>query len=128
MSISYTIDGQNPTFLRFLCRGTYARDALLGVINEAIETANRMNRTAVLLDGRDIEGIPPGVFERYQLGVGAARIQRENMPLVTIAVVGNEPMIDPKRLGEIVFLNRGGVGKVFTDIDDAVAWLEDRAK
>ena len=76
----------------------------------------------------DVLGTPPDIFDRYQVGVGAVRIQREKTALVTIAVVGSEPMIDPSRLDEIVFHNRGGAGKVFTNIDEAVAWLQDSAR
>ena len=124
MSIRFTIDENNPEFIRLSCDGSYTRDALLGVFDEAIDIARIKGKSAVLVDIEGVTGTPPGIFERYQLGVGAARIQREKTPLVTIAVMGREPMIDPRRLGEIVFLNRGGVGKVFTNYDEAVAWLE----
>ena len=124
MSISYSIEESSSDFVRLACRGTYTRDALLALFDQAIETAIKMGRSAVLIDVRDVTGTPPGTFERYQLGVGSARIQREKRPLVTAAMVGHEPMIDPKRLGEIVFRNRGGVGRVFTNMEDAIAWLE----
>lgn len=124
MSITYTIEEGNPSFIRLICRGTYAQDALLTVFEQSIDVAVRKQRSAVLIDVRDVTGTPPGTFERYQLGVGSARIQRQKRPLVAAAMVGHEPMIDPRRLGEIVFRNRGGVGKVFTDIEEAIAWLE----
>ena len=125
MSISYTIEDTSPAYIRLVCRGTYARDALIAVFEHAIDTAIRMRRGAVLIDVRDVSGTPPDTFERYQLGAGGARIQRDKSPLVIAAMVGHEPMIDPKRLGEIVFRNRGGVGKVFTSMQDAMAWLEE---
>ncbi|MDH3287404.1 MAG: hypothetical protein OEP48_06730 [Betaproteobacteria bacterium] len=126
MSIDFTVDETNPAYVRLPCQGTYTRDALLSVVDEAIDIAASQNRRAVLVDIRDVKGTPPDMFGRYQLGVGTAKIQREKSVLVTIAVVGNEPMIDPQRLGETVFLNRGGIGKVFTNVDEAVAWLEQR--
>ena len=124
MGISYIIEEANPKFVRLVCRGTYARDALLAVFDQAIDVAIRMHRSAVLIDVRDVSGTPPEKFERYELGVGSARIQRQKRPLVTAAMVGHEPMIDPQRLGEIVFRNRGGVGRVFTDVQEAISWLE----
>jgi len=124
MSIDFKIDEENPAFVRLSCSGTYTRDAMLALFDQAFDIAIRMRRGAILIDIRDVSGAPPGVFERYQLGVGSARIQRGKKPLVTAAVVGYEPMIDPRRLGEIVFRNRGGVGKVFTSLKDAIAWLE----
>lgn len=125
MSISFTIEDTNPAFIRLVCRGAYARDALLAVFDQAIDIAIKMHRGAVLIDVRDVSGTPPDTFERYQLGAGGARIQRDKRPLVIAAMVGDEPMIDPKRLGEIVFRNRGGVGKVFTSMQDAITWLEE---
>ena len=128
MTISFTVDEEHPAFVRLACRGVYTRDALLSVFLQGIDGAASRNRRAVLVDIRGVEGTPPGIFERYELGVGAARTQREKTPLIIIAVVGDEPMIDPKRLGEIVFLNRGGIGKVFTEVDEAIAWLETRVE
>jgi len=37
-------------------------------------------------------------------------------------------MIDLERFGETVAVNRGAIGKVFTDVDEAVAWLEQIVK
>ena len=45
---------------------------------------------------------------------------------IYIAVVGDEPMIDSRRFGETVAVNRGAFGKVFTDFSEAKAWLKDR--
>jgi hypothetical protein len=126
MSINFTIDEKNPAFVRLSCRGIYTRDALLGVFDQAFDVAISKSRRAVLVEVWDVTGTPPDIFDRYRLGAGTVHIQREKAALVTIAVVGSEPMIDPRRLGETVFLNRGGIGKVFTDIDAAVAWLEEK--
>ena len=124
MSISFTVNEDNPAFLRLSCSGTYTRDSLLSLFEQAIDIATGKARKAVLIEIFDVAGAPVDVFERYELGAGAARIQREKRPLVALAVVGNEPAIHPTRIGEIVFNNRGGVGKVFTDLEEAVVWLE----
>jgi len=44
------------------------------------------------------------------------------------SLIGKEPMIDLERFGETVAVNRGAIGKVFTDVDEAVAWLEQIVK
>ena len=117
MSINFAVDEKHPAFVQLSCRGSYTRDALLDVFDQAIDVAISKGRRAVLVEVWDVTGMPPDIFDRYRLGVGAAHVQREKTVLVTVAVVGSEPMIDPRRLGEIVFLNRGGVGKVFTNIE-----------
>ena len=58
------------------------------------------------------------------MGEYYAQLSHEHKSIVAIAVVGNEPLMDPKRLGELVALNRGGRGKGFTDYDEAINWLE----
>jgi len=128
MSIAVSVDEKNPAFVRLSCRGSYTRDALLSVFDQAIDIAINKIRRAALVEVWDVTGTPPDIFDRYRLGIGAARIQKEKAVLVTIAVVGSEPMIDPRRLGETVFLNRGGIGKVFTNVDQAVAWLEESVR
>lgn len=128
MSITVSVDEKNPVFVRLSCRGSYTRDDLLSVFDQAIDIAISKIRRAVLVEIWDVTGTPPDIFDRYRLGIGAARIQKEKAALVTIAVVGSEPMIDPRRLGETVFLNRGGIGKVFTNVDEAAAWLEESVR
>jgi len=124
MSISFTVNEDNPAFVRLSCHGRYTRDSLLSLFDQAIDIATSKARRAVLIEVLEVTGAPTDMFDRYELGVGAARIQREKRPLIALAVVGNEPMIHPTRLGEIVFHNRGGVGRVFIDLEEALAWLE----
>ncbi len=81
-------------------------------------------RKAVLVDIRGLEGGPPTTMERYKQGVHVAEVQQESGKGILIAVVGNDPMIEPRKFGETVGRNRGAVGRVFTDIDEAVDWIE----
>jgi len=80
-------------------------------------------KKSVLIDLRAVKGTPPDIYERFILGVETVKIQRKNKTIVTIVIVGNEPMIDPERFGETVALNRGGIGKVFINIEEAESWL-----
>jgi len=124
MSIDYIIDDvSKSSYVRLTCRGTYTQESLLRTLDDAcILTLNKGHRS-VLIDVRAVKGTPPDIYERFIIGVETVRIQRKNKTIVTIVIVGNEPMIDPKRFGETVALNRGGIGKVFTNIGEAESWL-----
>ncbi len=76
---------------------------------------------------RDVTGEPFTTMERYELGVHGAELQRGIGRGIAFAVVGNEPMVDPERFAETVGRNRGAHVRVFTDIDDAVEWVENAA-
>jgi hypothetical protein len=52
------------------------------------------------------------------------RVQSPGGPLIRMAIVGSEPLIDRERFGEIVARNRGVPLKVTTDLDEALRWLE----
>jgi len=124
MSVQYTVDDfWNSSYERLTCHGIYTKEAILTIIDDACIIAINKGRKAVLIDFRAVEGTPPDILERFILGVETVRTQRKHKYIVTLAIVGNEPMIDPKRFGEIVALNRGGIGKVFTNIEEADSWL-----
>ena len=40
-----------------------------------------------------------------------------------VALVSNEPMIHPQRFGEVIAKSRGAQARVFTDLDEAMAWI-----
>ena len=78
---------------------------------------------AVLIDVRDLD-IVPTISERYRLGESAAA----NWQGPPVALVGRKQLMDPERFGEMVARSRGLDGRVFTDIDEARAWLASRVK
>jgi len=43
--------------------------------------------------------------------------------VVKVAVVGRPEQLDYKKFGEIVALNQGVNGRVFTNVEDAEEWL-----
>jgi len=68
-------------------------------------------------------------MERLQLGLTAARkylVERllKKIPSCRYAIVGNHPLVDPKRFGETVAVNRGVNVRAFTEMKQALAWLE----
>ena len=74
------------------------------------------------------ESAPPSLLDRFYLGSSFAAIQQGKEKIVAMVVVGEEPLIDRERFGEIVATNRGAVGKVFTDDSEAVTWLESKVQ
>jgi len=109
------------TYVRLHCRGAYDFDSALMVFDQAFDLATHEGLDAVLIDAREVEGTPT-TMERYRSGVHIAK-RSTTRPRIRIAVVGDEPPIDADRFGEIVAANRGGSGRAFTDIQEAMAWL-----
>lgn len=122
MAIEYAVK-VHPFYVELTCRGAYALEPLLDILRDALEAGIDHARSAVLLDLRDVSGAP-NKMERYELGSRFAKLQLSLDTLVTIAVVGHQPLIDPHRFAEMVALNRCAVGKVFEDHSAAVDWLE----
>ena len=94
---------------------------------EMLEAIERHGTTRVLLDGRQLRG-KPEALERFYYGEFAARSVREypggnTVPATRFAYVLKEPVLDPKRLGETVAVNRGMNVKVFDNPEDARRWL-----
>ena len=115
-------------YVRLICHGRYSQKAMLRLFDEALEIAAKKGRKAALVDVSDLKGTPPSVFERYELGTSFAKIQKSKEKLIVMVMVGEEPMIDRQRFGEVVATNRGAIGKVFTANDQALAWLESKVK
>jgi hypothetical protein len=63
--------------------------------------------------------------ERFVLGDDIAYAQRAHGFVAMIAVVAKEPPLEAERFAEKVAINRGAMGKSFTDLSDAERWIED---
>jgi hypothetical protein len=122
MSIEYRTVLKSD-YAQLVCHGSFSKQELIDVFDHAIDFAAENGREAVLVDISDVEG-EPTTAERIELGVKAADVQLSKDTIVAVALIGNEPLIDPERLGETIALNRCAVCKVFTDMDEAISWLE----
>lgn len=120
MAIEYQIEVRE-NYVYIQCQGIYNGSDLMALFDEVLQIPGRTDREVVLVDVQDIGGDHPTTMERYQIGVFIAE---HNYLGVCIVVVGKEPYVDPRRFGETVAVNRGARGKVFTDIDEAVAWID----
>ena len=125
MSIDLQTENKD-VYLEVCCHGVYHKDALLDAVDRALCIGANDGAETVVLDvcNIHIEGRPPDMLERYYLGEMVAKIQRRHARLVFLAVVGNEPLIDPGRFGETVALNRGAYAKVFDEMEEAIEWIK----
>lgn len=113
----------HDTYVTLECTGTYTAESSLRVFEQAFEIAARERRGAVLVDIRLLAGGPPTFGERYDQGVLVAKLQSAQASRIRLAVLGREPMVHPERIGEIVAVSRGALARVFTDPDEALAWV-----
>ena len=122
MSIQ-TVKRPGAYFAEVECSGPYSMAAFLNVLDEALDYAARHDRSAVLVDALHITG-GPDLEERVDLAASGADIQLSKDRLVAIAIVGEEPMLHPERIGEAVALDRCAILQVFESRDAAIDWLE----
>jgi hypothetical protein len=92
-----------------------------------LEAVARHKVKKVLFDGRKLTG-EPETMERFYYGEFAAkavvRFADRGVSLATkFAYVLEEPVLDPRRFGETVAVNRGMLVKTFDNLDDAFGWL-----
>ena len=123
MGIQFEVDVR-PDYIYLSCTGVFSNDDLLYVYEKGLTIAEDKKLIAILIDIRVLGGEPPSTMQRFTLGEAVPRLQLEHSSRICLVLVGDEPMIDPERFGETVAVNRGATGKAFTDIDEAVTWLE----
>ena len=93
-----------------------------------LDAVDQNNATKVLFDGRGVKGNPETI-ERFWYGEFAAEavtrylIDGAVRRAPQFAYVLHEPVLDPKRLGETVSVNRGMWVKAFDNLEDAREWL-----
>jgi hypothetical protein len=94
---------------------------------EMLEAVARYKVEKVLFDGRRLTG-DPKTMERFYYGEFAADSvfkfrDRGVSPASKFAYVLKEPVLDPRRFGETVAVNRGMYVKAFDNLEDAFGWL-----
>jgi len=112
-----------PEWLLVRARGTYDFAWLKTFVRQVAATAEATvpRPKAILADARELTGAPMSDMERFDIGVLTAR----EMVGVAIALVAAPALVDPRRFGELVARNRGANVRVFTDLDEATAWLRE---
>jgi len=122
MSITFQVR-VHPGYVELEGAGTYSPESTLQVFEQAFEIAAREGRGAVLLDARQVTGGPPTLMDRYQQGVHIAKLRSAPGPRIRFALVGHEPMIHPQKFGEVIATSHGALARIFTDLDEALAWV-----
>lgn len=113
-----------PQYVHVVCTGTIEIDDFVLALNRGLETAAGSGRRAVVMDALHVDGTLSAA-ERFVLGDSIAYTQRAHGFVAMIAVVANEPPLERDRFAEKVAINRGAVGKSFTDLSNAERWIED---
>jgi hypothetical protein len=95
---------------------------------EILEAVALQKSKKVLIDCRTLVG-KPGVIERFFYGQFAAEMvisyEDRGIPAGTpFAYVANEPVLDSKRHGETVAVNRCMNVKAFANPEEALKWLD----
>ena len=124
MSIELTFE-ERTSYLYARAVGIFNLREAKDCFRRIVEVAAQEKLLRVLFDARDLKGNMT-TMDRYTLGDSLTKeiLEKKNQVLPRIAIVGNEPFIDPQRFGETVARNRGSLLKVTTDIDQALQWLE----
>ena len=112
---------RTPDWLLVVARGTMDVAWFIAMTGRVAQEMRDAPANAVLVDARELVG-PLSDMDRYDIGVGAA----QHGLRVPVAVLGKEPLIDPRRLGEIVARNRSVNVRTFTDYDAACTWLREQ--
>ena len=112
-------------FVRIVVTGNYSLLKANHLFTYSIENAHLHKKAKILIDVTSITGNIP-FFDRFEYSAFFAKYQREHAsPTVSrIAVVGHKPIVDKDKFGETVAVNRGANVLVFTDMDNASAWLK----
>ena len=85
------------------------------------------NLKKVLVDGRQISGDPESLerfyYGRYVADAVTQTVNRHRIKVPRFAYVMTEPVLDPKRFGETVAVNRGMRVRAFDNMQQAEWWL-----
>lgn len=114
--------------LSIAIEGPFEFSALGPMLDRVIEDCAKHGALKALVDLRGVTG-SLSLMERFGMAslfaskYLAARVSGR-IPACRFAVVGQPPIVDPKRFGETVAVNRGVPVKVFLEEAPAWEWLE----
>lgn len=127
MILDYKIESE-PGYLRLICVGRYESSVNAELTDQVIRACEKYLPSRMLVDTLQVEG-KLSTMDRYDLATLSAKKYLDEklagkIPSCRFAFVGNNPLVDPKRFGETVAVNRGMNLRVFTEIKEAIVWLE----
>jgi hypothetical protein len=104
--------------------GTASFEQAVELVAVALQRAREGGVRTVLVNVKGLVGMtPPGIFARHAM---ARRWVEAAGPHLCVAMVTRPEMIDPEKIGVLMAQNRGGVGDVFDQEADAIAFLDSR--
>ncbi len=126
MSILLKIHPESD-FLKVDAMGRFSLQEAKRTFVEMLEAVALHKAEKVLFDGRKLMG-NPRAMERFFYGEFAAQTvasfaKRGVSHATQFAYVLIEPMLDPRKFGENVAVNRGMYVKTFDNLEDALGWL-----
>ena len=114
--------------LNVVIRGEFSLEEAERAFLEMLGAVEQYRAEKVLIDGRNLKG-EPEFIERFYYGKFAAQetlrlVNEHRVPRAPqFAYVANEPLLDPRRFGETVAVNRGMCVKAFETPEEAFEWL-----
>lgn len=119
-----TVEGAN--FITLIAGGIYSLERAIHLCKLSIDSCLLYNKKKILVDITKVTGNVP-FFERFQYAEALAQYKAKHAltEVSKIALLGKEPLVDKKRFGETVAVNRGVNIKVFTELNDALIWLNE---
>ena len=123
MAIDFQIENKGH-YLLVTCHGPFEGTGLLAVHEKALRQAVDEGASAILVDTTALEPHAPSTWTRFSFAAAVAQLQKDAETRVHVAFVGKPPLVDPRRFGETVALNRGASAAVFECTDDAASWID----
>lgn len=126
LAASIQID-QEKRLLYVVYSGDFSLSAAEATFDEILAAVVEHELKKVLVDGRQVVGEPEALerffYGRYVADTVAQTVNRTKIDVPRFAYVLREPVLDPKRFGETVAVNRGMRVKLFDDMKQAEWWL-----
>ena len=120
---------ENPkkNYLLITMVGEYAYAELGAFFDWMLSACEKYKLPKVMIDARNLNGNPT-TLERFNFAAMLtvkyfAMRMTAKVPPLRFAFVGNHPLVDAKRIGETVAVNRGMNIKVTTEWREALDWL-----
>jgi hypothetical protein len=117
-----------PDCLHVTASGEFSLEKVQASFRDILDAVAQHGHKKVLFDGRKVSG-EPTVMERFWYGEYVARCvtsfaARTGLQAPKFAYVLIPPVLDPKRHGENVAVNRGMNVRAFDNLPDAMTWLQ----
>lgn len=117
---------EHDDHMSLIATGDYSLVRAINLCKMSIDVCLQYNKKKVLVDITHVIGNVP-FFDRFQYAEALAQYKAKHAlsEVSKIALVGLEPVIDKNRFGETVAVNRGVNIKVFTELGEALAWINE---